>query len=41
MNNGIYRMIDAVVYSDTDIIKLLILIDTCFSSMTDPYSSFI
>jgi len=31
--NGIYRLIDAVIYSNRDIIKLLILIDT--------YSSFI
>ena len=27
INNGIYRLIDAVIYSTRDIIKLLILID--------------
>ena len=30
--NGIYRLIDAVIYSTRDIIKLLILIDTYSSS---------
>ena len=37
--NGIYRLIDAVIYSTRGIIKLLILINTYPGSIINTYSS--